>query len=84
MVPNAMVATFVPAPVRATPAASFSKVKPIELATVAVTVNVPTAGSWALAHVGSSNRLATIVMTFRLFSHTGDSSSHECVGPCRF
>jgi len=58
-VPNAIVAAFVPAPAIATPAASFSNVKEIELLTVAVTVNVPEDVSCALAHVGIDSRPAT-------------------------
>src|SRR5262245_48743582 len=50
MLPKASVAVLVPAPAeRATPAASELKTRPMEPWTVAVTVSVPLAVSWATA-----------------------------------
>src|SRR5262245_35494590 len=68
MVPRAMVAALVPAPLIDTPAPSFSNVSAIELSTVAVTVSVPVDVSCAAANAGSiSVAAATSVALNRLF-----------------
>src|SRR5262245_57150027 len=72
MVPNATLAAFVPAQVNETPAASFSNVRLIELATVPVTVNVPdevcaaaNRGRAISAPTRKSESLAVLIMTSR-------------------